>query len=223
MKNSFKVWLETLKTHVNKIENYEALSHETAKFVFENAAAHIVLGWALIEEGNVAKKIVNKLHLSSSYGKFTDHVGMQAMANQQGQERVAEAEKVIPWWKMKTRFETFARYVAMLLNTSVKAPYETIFDKLSVELGLVSKAKKISKVVASRGHGAPHFAEAVAYLISSELKNIDVRDVLAESISDKYNLSVLLGEVEKRLRDVGFIVGTLYDESKKSPKKPQSK
>jgi hypothetical protein len=204
MKRSFEVWLETLKKHVNKIEDYEGLSYDAAKFIFENAMAHLVLGWAMVGERK-QERTFEKQVLSSSYGKL----GGQDAANKQAAERVANAETQLPWWKAGNRFDLFVEYVARLLIMSVKAPYETIFSKLASELGGATRSKKIWRMVGVRGHDGPHFAEAVAILVGSDLKNVDVRlNDLVPNV--QHNLSVLLGNIEKRLRDVGFVPGTLF-------------
>ena len=206
MKRSFEIWLETLKNHVGKMESYESLPNETMKFVFENATAHLVLGWAIIQE----EKVVLKLQTSTPYGKLVN----QDEVNKQAAERIAEAEKKVPWWQTDDRFALFVGYVANLLQMSTKAPYETIFDKLAVSLDGTTLARKIWKKVTAKGHDAKCFATAVALYIGSDIKNV------AAGVTPSQNLSILLGHVEKKLRDVGFEVGLLYDlTTEKNPKK----
>jgi hypothetical protein len=212
MKRSFAVWMETFKQYTNRIENHEGLSHETLKFVFENALAHLVLGWAIIEEKN---KFVHKLDASSMYGRFGESpqwVRAQEKVNKAAAKRVAEAEKAPAWWTGANRFEKFATFVTKLLCMSPRAPYETIFNKLADELALGDKGKAIWKAATKSKHGGPQFAEAVARLVGSSIQNVTTMRVApVHSHSAQYNLSVLLMNVEKSLGDVGFVVGSLYD------------
>jgi hypothetical protein len=214
MRNSFEMWLDTMKRYVTTIENHEQLAPETTKFVFEHALAHLVLGYRMATEARQRRK--SDEGLSSS----TDaRISSQARANKEGLERVAKAEAEVPWWRAEDRFEKFVRYLAQVLGVSTAAPYETIYGKL-VAVAVAhegdvqedegrlrtwkSFGPRVWDFVSSRGVDAAHLAEAVARFVGSDLKNIDVRvDVFIPSV--ERNLSVLLGDVEKSLRDWGFV------------------
>jgi len=203
IKKPFEIWLETLKRHVATIEKHDTLDRNTMKFVFEHAIAHLVLGWSMVSDRHSASSkkgdgLIAALETSVRFGG-------QAKANREGVERVAAAEVVPLWWQAGDRFEKFVEYVAKVLGMSTSAPYETIFNRLSEVSGSTTKARRIWKMVSKRSHVGPDFAEAVACLVGSDLKNADVRDDLAPEVWKQHNLSILLGNVEKFLRDRGFV------------------
>lgn len=203
IREPFEIWLETLKRHVATIEKHDVLDRNTMKFVFENAMAHLVLGWAMVSNGYVASRRDGDSQISEILAR----VGAEERANREGAQRVAEAEKVLPWWQAGGRFAKFVDYMAKILLMSPAAPFETIFNRLADASKTTDEARKIWRLVRRRGHDATYFAEAVARLVGADLKNVDVRDGVQD---DRHNLSIVLGTVEKFLRDRGFVPGKLF-------------
>jgi hypothetical protein len=202
----FDVWLETLKRHVATIQKHETLDRTTMKFVFEHAIAHLVLGWSMVSSeratlGKEAERIVSRTLAMA--GSNQDKVNKDSAA------RVAKFEAAPLWWKAGDRFEKFVEYTAKILCMSTQAPYETVFSRLAEVTDTTTKARRIWRMVTKRSHDGPHFAEAVARLVDADLKNVDVRDDVPDTI---HNLSVLFGIVEKFLRDRGFTPARLNSE-----------
>jgi hypothetical protein len=193
----FDVWLETLKRHVATIEKHEVLDRTTMKFVFEHAIAHLVLGWSIVSD-QMAQVKTGESHISL----LRQPSSSQDKVNKDSAARVAKFEAAPLWWKAGDRFEKFVEYAAKILGMSTRAPYETIFSRFAEVTDTVTKAKRIWRMVTKRSHDGPHFAEAVARLVDADLKNVDVRDDVPDTT---HNLSVLLGIIEKFLRDRGFV------------------
>lgn len=196
----FDVWLETLKRHVATIEKHDVLERDTMKFIFEHAIAHLVLGWSMVSDQMAQAKAGERL--VSSLRRPWPH---QETANKEGADRVARAEAAPLWWKAGDRFEKFVEYTAKILGMSTRAPYETIFNRLAEVTETVVEARRIWKGATHARKGGPLFALAVARLVGSDPSNADVRDEdeLLPTYWSKHNLSILLGNVEKFMRDRG--------------------